>query len=285
MVFTVLNAHYGLSYTSGDGLALLLLRKTAEPPFCFLFSRYKKHRHPTEKLYKSTPCSGLCGFSFQYLCRMNISENIHSLLREIPRDVQLVAVSKTKSNAEIMAAYRAGQRIFGENKIQEMTAKHQALPQDIRWHMIGHVQTNKVKYMAPFVDLIHGVDRLKLLREIDKQAQKNKRKIDCLLQVHIARESSKFGFSQDECVQALEVATSMEHVNIRGLMGMATFTDDQDQIAQEFKGLKSFYDELRRNHPGLSLLSMGMSGDYPLAIAQGSNMIRVGSKIFGSRTL
>jgi pyridoxal phosphate enzyme (YggS family) len=214
---------------------------------------------------------------------MNIAENIAQVLQEIPDHVGLVAVSKTKSEQEIMEAYQAGQRVFGENKIQEMVAKHESLPKDIQWHMIGHVQTNKVKYMAPFVDLIHGVDRLKLLKEIDKQAQKNERKIDCLLQIHIAQEDTKFGFSISEASEALKTAEQLKNVNIVGLMGMATFTDDQDQINREFKTLKNLFDQVAEQHPQCRVLSMGMSGDYPLAIAQGSNMIRVGSKIFGQR--
>lgn len=214
---------------------------------------------------------------------MNIAENIAQVLQEIPDHVGLVAVSKTKSEQEIMEAYQAGQRVFGENKIQEMVAKHESLPKDIQWHMIGHVQTNKVKYMAPFVDLIHGVDRLKLLKEIDKQAQKNERKIDCLLQIHIAQEDTKFGFSISEASEALKTAEQLKNVNIVGLMGMATFTDDQDQINREFKTLKDLFDQVAEQYPQCRVLSMGMSGDYPLAIAQGSNMIRVGSKIFGQR--
>ncbi|MEK9603550.1 MAG: YggS family pyridoxal phosphate-dependent enzyme [Flavobacteriaceae bacterium] len=214
---------------------------------------------------------------------MNIAENIAQVLQEIPDHVGLVAVSKTKSEQEIMEAYQAGQRVFGENKIQEMVAKHESLPKDIQWHMIGHVQTNKVKYMAPFVDLIHGVDRLKLLKEIDKQAQKNERKIDCLLQIHIAQEDTKFGFSISEASEALKTAEQLKNVNIVGLMGMATFTDDQDQINREFKTLKDLFDQVAEQYPQCRVLSMGMSGDYPLAITQGSNMIRVGSKIFGQR--
>lgn len=214
---------------------------------------------------------------------MNIAENTTTLLQEIPDHVQLVAVSKTKSNAEIMEAYQAGQRVFGENKIQDMATKYEALPKDICWHMIGHVQSNKVKYMAPFVDLIHGVDSLKLLKEINKQALKNDRSIDCLLQLHIAQESSKFGFFEAEAEEALTQAQSLEKVNVIGLMGMATFTDNTRLITQEFKGLKAFYDRLQKEYSQLNTLSMGMSGDYPLAITEGSNMIRVGSKIFGAR--
>lgn len=214
---------------------------------------------------------------------MKIAENINTLLQEIPAHVQLVAVSKTKSNEEIMEAYRAGQRIFGENKIQDMTRKQEELPKDIQWHMIGHVQSNKVKYMAPYVSLIHGVDSLKLLKEINKQAQKNNRIIACLLQIHIAEEDSKFGLSAEECRQAVEIAQTLPHLKIRGLMGMATFTEDQNQIAKEFAGLQILYDQLKQENIPLDILSMGMSGDYPIAIQKGSNMIRVGSKIFGLR--
>ncbi|MEK9608391.1 MAG: YggS family pyridoxal phosphate-dependent enzyme [Flavobacteriaceae bacterium] len=214
---------------------------------------------------------------------MSIGENTIALRKEIPEQLTLVAVSKTKSNEEIMEAYQSGQRVFGENKIQEMSAKYEALPKDIQWHMIGHVQSNKVKYMAPFVDLIHGVDRSKLLREIDKQALKNNRIIDCLLQIHIAQESTKFGFSESEVTEALDLAGTLNNVRVVGLMGMATFTENTQQITEEFKGLKRLFDQLKQQQPQFSVLSMGMSGDYPLAIAQGSNMIRVGSKIFGVR--
>jgi pyridoxal phosphate enzyme (YggS family) len=214
---------------------------------------------------------------------MSIGENTIALRKEIPEQLTLVAVSKTKSNEEIMEAYQSGQRVFGENKIQEMSAKYETLPKDIQWHMIGHVQSNKVKYMAPFVDLIHGVDRSKLLREIDKQALKNNRIIDCLLQIHIAQESTKFGFSESEITEALDLAGTLNNVRVVGLMGMATFTENTQQITEEFKGLKRLFDQLKPQQPQFSVLSMGMSGDYPLAIAQGSNMIRVGSKIFGAR--
>jgi PLP dependent protein len=214
---------------------------------------------------------------------MNIAENTTTLLQEIPEHVQLVAVSKTKPNEQIMEAYQAGQRVFGENKIQEMVAKYESLPKDIQWHMIGHVQSNKVKYMAPFVHLIHGVDSLKLLKEINKQGAHHHRCIDCLLQLHIAQESSKFGFSEAEALEALSLSQTLENLKVVGLMGMATFTEDQDQISREFKRLKNFFDKLAPDFPQLQVLSMGMSGDYPLALAQGSNMIRVGSKIFGIR--
>jgi pyridoxal phosphate enzyme (YggS family) len=182
-----------------------------------------------------------------------------------------------------MQAYHSGQRIFGENKIQDMTLKHEELPKDIQWHMIGHVQSNKVKYMASYVSLIHGVDSLKLLKEINKQAQKNNRIIDCLLQIQLAEEESKFGLSVEECQQAIERAKELPHVQIKGLMGMATFTEDQNQIAKEFEGLKGLYDQLIKQNIPLEILSMGMSGDYPTALQKGSNMIRVGSKIFGPR--
>ena len=214
---------------------------------------------------------------------MNIKENTLSLLNQLPMEVKLVAVSKTKSNNDILESYKAGQRIFGENKVQEMTRKYEVLPKDIQWHMIGHVQSNKVKYMAPFVALIHGVDSLKLLKEINKQALKNNRVINCLLQVHIARESTKFGLSNIECIEALMAAESLENIIIKGLMGMATFTDNQSQIEQEFNGLKKLYDKLAMKYSEFEILSMGMSGDYHIAITKGSNMIRVGSKIFGER--
>tara|TARA_B100000575_G_scaffold19528_1_gene13451 strand:+ start:662 stop:1312 length:651 start_codon:yes stop_codon:yes gene_type:complete len=214
---------------------------------------------------------------------MEIGKNITSLLEGLPSTVELVAVSKTKSNEEILEAYNAGQRKFGENKIQDMTRKYEILPKDIQWHMIGHVQSNKVKYMAPYVSLIQGVDSLKLLKEINKQAQKNNRIIDCLLQIHIAKEESKFGLSVRESQQAIKIAKELPHLRIKGLMGMATFTDDQKQIEREFAGLKSLYDQFIQQKIPLKVLSMGMSGDFLIAIEQGSNMIRVGSKIFGPR--
>ena len=214
---------------------------------------------------------------------MNIKDNTLYLLNELPIEVELVAVSKTKSNTEILESYEAGQRIFGENKVQEMTRKYDVLPKDIQWHMIGHVQSNKVKYMAPFVALIHGVDSLKLLKEINKQALKNNRVINCLLQVHIAKESTKFGLSNMECIEALTAAESLKNITIKGLMGMATFTDDHSQVEQEFEGLKKLYDQLAKKYSEFEILSMGMSGDYQIAISKGSNMIRVGSKIFGER--
>ncbi|MDB4066971.1 YggS family pyridoxal phosphate-dependent enzyme [Flavobacteriaceae bacterium] len=216
---------------------------------------------------------------------MSIQKQLLSILEGLPKQVHLVAVSKTKPNANIEEAYAAGQRIFGENKIQEMTQKWETLPKDIQWHMIGNVQTNKVKYMAPYVSLIHGVDRYKLLKEINKQAAKSDRVIDCLLQMHIAQEDSKFGFNKEE-LQAVVIdlkTNPLPHIRIKGLMGMATFTDNQDQIRSEFKMLKQQFNWLQTQHPEANELSMGMSGDYALAIEEGSTMIRVGSKIFGSR--
>ena len=216
---------------------------------------------------------------------MSIQKQLLSILEELPKHVHLVAVSKTKPNADLEEAYAAGQRIFGENKIQEMTQKRETLPKDIQWHMIGNVQTNKVKYMAPYVSLIHGVDRYKLLKEINKQASKSDRVIDCLLQMHIAQEDTKFGFNKEELETVVTdlKANPLPHIRIKGLMGMATFTDNQDQIRSEFKTLKQQFDWLQTQHPEANELSMGMSGDYALAIEEGSTMIRVGSKIFGSR--
>jgi len=216
---------------------------------------------------------------------MSIQKQLLSILKDLPKHIHLVAVSKTKPNADLEEAYAAGQRIFGENKIQEMTQKWETLPKDIQWHMIGNVQTNKVKYMAPYVSLIHGVDRYKLLKEINKQAAKSDRIIDCLLQMHIAQEDTKFGFNKEELeavVTDLKV-NPLPYIRIKGLMGMATFTDNQEQIRSEFKTLKQQFDWLQTQHPEANELSMGMSGDYVLAIEEGSTMIRVGSKIFGSR--
>jgi pyridoxal phosphate enzyme (YggS family) len=206
----------------------------------------------------------------------------------LPENVTLVAVSKTKPVTDLMEAYNAGQRIFGENKIQEMTEKWEQMPKDIQWHMIGHVQTNKVKFMAEYVSLIHGVDSLKLLQEINKQAQKHKRVIDCLLQIHIAEEETKFGFNEEELETLLNSNEFQEMKNIRilGLMGMATFTNNEKHIKQEFTHLKAIFDTIQiQSVPTLafSILSMGMSGDYKLAIDCGSTMIRVGSSIFGGR--
>ena len=216
---------------------------------------------------------------------IDIEGNIKKFKSEIPDDVALVAVSKTKPNEDLLEAYHAGQRIFGENKIQEMTDKWEALPKDIEWHMIGHVQTNKVKYMAPYVSLIHAVDKLKLLKEVNKRAKQNDREIRCLLQLKIAEEDSKFGMSKEDLTHLLldEGVSKFEHLKIVGLMGMATFTDDEDQIEREFAYLKETFDELKQEHKQLHILSMGMSGDYKLGIKHDSNMIRIGSAIFGER--
>lgn len=216
---------------------------------------------------------------------MSIAENLHQVLSTIPPKVSLVAVSKTKPEEDLLAAYNAGQRIFGENKIQEMTRKQESLPKDIEWHMIGHVQSNKVKYMAPYVNLIHGVDREKLLKEINKQAAKNDRVIDCLLQMHIAQEETKFGLDANELEEIIKNALAGAYPNVRlvGLMGMATFTPDQNQIRTEFAQLKQHFDKVANQLEHCSVLSIGMSGDYLIAIEEGSTMIRVGSKIFGER--
>ncbi|WP_299522635.1 YggS family pyridoxal phosphate-dependent enzyme [Winogradskyella sp.] len=216
---------------------------------------------------------------------MSISKNLLEIKSSLPEHVSLVAVSKTKPVSNLMEAYNAGQRIFGENKIQEMVEKHEQMPKDIQWHMIGHVQRNKVKYMAEFVSLIHGVDSLKLLSEIDKQAKRHDRIIDCLLQIKIAKEDSKFGMSAKDASALLlsEEFSELKNINILGLMGMATFTDNMKQIENEFNFLKSTFDELKIQCPKLKIISMGMSGDYQLAIDCGSNMIRVGSSIFGAR--
>lgn len=219
---------------------------------------------------------------------MSITNNLQSILSEIPKDVTLVAVSKTKPVSDLMEAYNAGQRVFGENKIQEMVEKFEAMPKDIQWHMIGHVQTNKVKYMAAFVKLVHSVDSLKLLKEINKQAKKYERTIDCLIQIKIAEEDSKFGLSANDAkalITSPEVS-KLGHINIVGLMGMATFTDDEPQLKSEFTKLKNTFEsfkDLQTNNSNLNIISMGMSGDYNIAISCGSNMIRVGSNIFGER--
>ena len=215
---------------------------------------------------------------------MSISEKIKSFKEQLPEDVTLVAVSKTKPISEIMEAYNTGHRIFGENKVQEMESKWQEMPKDIEWHMIGHVQRNRVKYMAPFVSLIHSVDSKRLLKEINKRAKNEERVIDCLLQVKIAEEDSKYGLDKEEALELLasETFQKYENVNVIGLMGMATFTDDEKQIAAEFQKLKNIYDSIKDEY-SFSKLSMGMSGDYKIAIEKGSNLVRVGSAIFGER--
>ena len=216
---------------------------------------------------------------------MSITQNLNHIKSQLPEHVTLVAVSKTKPVSDLQEAYDAGQRIFGENKIQEMVEKHEQLPKDIQWHMIGHVQRNKVKYMASFVNLIHGVDNLKLLKEINKQALKHNRVINCLLQIKIASEDTKFGMTTTEAMAILnpEVLNDLKNINIVGLMGMATFTDNQEQLAEEFKTLKEFHEQLKPEYPKLQTISMGMSADFPLAIDCGSTMVRVGSSIFGAR--
>ncbi len=221
---------------------------------------------------------------------MSISQNLNTIKSQLTAHVTLVAVSKTKPLADLMEAYDAGQRIFGENYVQELVEKQEQMPKDIHWHFIGHLQSRKVKLIAPFVNLIHGVDSLKLLQEINKQAAKNNRVIDCLLQVYIAEEESKFGLDEQELDEILnEIQHNKENyknIKIVGLMGMATFTENQNQIEKEFKHLKTIFDkysQLETSNLKLETLSMGMSGDYQLAISCGSTMVRIGSSIFGSR--
>lgn len=216
---------------------------------------------------------------------MTISENLKKFNSELPEQVTLVAVSKTKPVSDLMEAYNAGQRVFGENKIQEMESKWQEMPKDIQWHMIGHVQSNKVKYMAPFVSLVHAVDSFKLLNEINKEAEKNERTINCLLQIKIAEEDSKFGMHEADAAKLLssEEFKKLQNVKIVGLMGMATFTEDEEQISAEFQKLKRIYNQFRIINSEFRILSMGMSGDYKIATDNGSNMVRVGSAIFGER--
>ena len=219
----------------------------------------------------------------------HIQAEIQRIKAEIPEGVRLVAVSKFHPIEALQEAYDGGQRIFGESKVQEMTQKYEVLPKDIEWHFIGHLQTNKIKYMAPYVALIHGVDSYKLLAEIDKQASKAGRTIPCLLQIHIAQEETKFGFSTDECRAMLEEGNwkTLKHVQIAGVMGMATNTDDDGQIAREFSALETFFHQTKEtffaDSPHFREISMGMSDDYPLAIKHGSTLIRVGSRIFGER--
>lgn len=218
-----------------------------------------------------------------------IAENLKQVLSELPEGVRLVAVSKFHPNEAIEEAYRAGQRVFGESKVQEMTAKYESLPKDIEWHFIGHLQTNKIKYIVPYVSLIHGIDSYKLLTEVNKQAAKINRTINCLLQLHIAQEETKFGFSFDECRKMLTTGEWKELKNIRicGLMGMATNTDNTEQIKAEFCSISNFFNEVKStwfiNEKTFCELSMGMSHDYHEAIAAGSTLVRVGSKIFGER--
>ena len=212
---------------------------------------------------------------------MGIENNLNTVRSCLAKEVTLVAVSKTKPNSDLLLAYHAGQKDFGENKVQELVQKSENLPKDIIWHMIGHLQTNKVKFIAPFVSLIHAVDSIKLLKEINKRAEQNNRVIDCLLQVHIATESTKFGFDITNIEQAIANAKEFLNIKIVGLMGMATLTDNKQQVIQEFKSLKVVFDTIKNKD--ITTLSMGMSGDYQLAIEQGSTMVRVGSAIFGHR--
>lgn len=218
-----------------------------------------------------------------------IKDNLIETLKTIPENVQLVAVSKTKPNEDIIEAYNEGQRVFGENKVQELTTKYEELPKDIQWHMIGHLQRNKVKYIAPFVSMIHAVDSLRLLKEVNKQAKKNERVINCLLQFHIAEESTKFGLDLSEAKELLssDEFKAMENISICGIMGMATFIDDEDQVRREFRELKKIYTELKESffngNDSFKEISMGMSGDYRIAIEEGSTMVRIGSTIFGAR--
>ena len=219
----------------------------------------------------------------------HIQEEIKRINAELPSTVRLVAVSKYHPVEALQEAYEAGQRIFGESKVQEMTQKYEVLPKDIEWHFIGHLQTNKIKYMAPYVSMIHGVDSFKLLVEINKQAAKNKRKIPCLLQIHIAHENSKFGFSFEECRRMLASGEwkNLKNVSLCGVMGMATYTEDEEEIQKEFQSLSLFFQEIKQAYfnedPAFKEISMGMSDDYPIAIEHGSTLVRIGSRIFGNR--
>ncbi len=220
---------------------------------------------------------------------MYIGNNIVNLVDNLPESVRLVAVSKTKPNEDILEAYNVGQRIFGENKVQDLIRKYEDLPKDIEWHFIGHPQTNKVKYIAPFISLIHGVDSIKLLKEISKQGVKNNRQIKCLLQFHIAEESTKFGLSEEEASELLESEAfkQLTNVEVVGVMGMATYTDDENHVRNEFRVLKNIFSKLKNRYfstsESFTEISMGMSGDYQLAVEEGSTLIRVGSKLFGER--
>ena len=220
---------------------------------------------------------------------MDIAENIKRFKEELGDEVELVAVSKTKPIADLQEAYDVGQRIFGENRPQEMQEKAEALPKDIEWHMVGHLQSNKVKYIAPFVSMIHSIDKLSTLKEINKRAKQNERTIKVLLQMHIAEEESKFGMDEEKLTSFLESEKlkNFEHIKIVGMMGMATFTDDMDKVRSEFKKLKQIFEQTKTNYfnddPNFSILSMGMSSDYQIGIEEGSNMVRIGSQIFGAR--
>ncbi len=218
-----------------------------------------------------------------------LKNRLKEIKNELSQNITLVAVSKTKPIEAISETYDAGQRDFGENKVQELVDKYEKLPKDINWHMIGHLQTNKIKYIAPFIHLIHGVDSVKLLTEIDKIGKKINRRIPCLLQFHIAQEETKFGFDWDEILALLksESYQNLSSIDIKGVMGMASFTENKDQIRKEFSALKTIFDNLKQhyfmNHEAFKIISMGMSNDYKIAIEEGSNMVRIGSSIFGSR--
>ena len=214
-----------------------------------------------------------------------ITKRIKEIRDSINKDVELVAVSKTKSNKEILEAYNAGQKVFGENKIQEMTEKYEELPKDIKWHMVGHVQSNKIKYMAPYVDLVHGIDSLKSLKILNKEAKKNNRVIRCLLQLKISDEFTKFGLSKEEIESILNSINILDlvNINIAGIMTIGSFTENMNVVVKEFDKTKKIFDSLKTAFPNLKILSMGMSNDYKIAINHGSNMIRVGSLIFGKR--
>ncbi len=217
---------------------------------------------------------------------MSIADNLMDILNTLPPHVRLVAISKTKPVEMVMEAYRAGQRLFGENKVQEMVAKQEAMPKDIQWHMVGHLQSNKVKYIVPFVSLIHSVDSHKLLENINKEAVKVNRVVDCLLQVHIAKEDTKFGFDREELLLLVNSGKLLGYKNVKvcGLMGMATFTDNMEVVRSEFRGLHKLFEEMKPlfgTH--FTEISMGMSGDYVVAVEEGSTLVRVGSSIFGER--
>ena len=212
---------------------------------------------------------------------MSIKENLHLIKQKLPKNVCLVAVSKTQSNDDIIKAYNTGQKIFGENKVQELIRKQKVLPKDIKWHMIGHLQTNKVKLIAPFIEMIHSVDSIKLINEIDKRAKQNNRIINCLLQVHIAAEKTKFGFDLKKIEEVIEETNKYKNINIKGLMAMASFTNNVEQISKEFSSINNFFKKIQKDK--INILSTGMSNDYLIAIENGSNMIRLGSVIFGKR--
>ena len=214
-----------------------------------------------------------------------IEKNLEKIKKQVGDNVLVVAVSKTKSIDCIKRAYQTGHRDFGENKVQEMTSKFNELPKDINWHMIGHIQTNKVKYLAPYVSLIHSLDSLRLAKEIDKQAVKNKRVIECLIQYRISSEETKFGLNENEVLEIIKLKDNFKGIKITGLMGMASFVDDQNIIDNEFKKLKILFDKIKLSNKKFKIISMGMTLDYNLAIKNGSNMIRIGSKIFGERNV